>query len=144
MNPILTESIALRALLIILSLLVLFHLLVLIKMIPFELVWGSKLSGESQMYAFEAVSILISLLMLIVVSVRAQIIKVPVNNRIVTIILWIMCCFFCLNTVSNLLADHPFEKLVFAPLTFFLALLTFRVARAKEQTTIVDDAINHD
>ena len=132
MNKIITEQLALRGLLIILSLLVVFHVLILIRVVPFEDVWGGKITSESQMQRLEGISIFISLAMLTVVSIRAKIIRFA-GGRAITIILWVMFCFFCLNTIGNLLSNNPFEKLVFAPLTLILALFTYRVAKKEQQ-----------
>jgi len=128
---------ALRGLLIVLSLLVIFHLLVLIRIIPFKIIWGSKISGESRMYHLEIVSIVVSLLMLTIVAIKARIINLPLNAKIVTVLLWMMFCFFCLNTVGNLFSNNLFEKMVFAPITFVLALFTILVVRKGRQAPAV-------
>lgn len=139
MNKILTEYFALRGLLIILSALVVFHLLVLFKIIPFEIVWGSKISSDSRMYKLEAASIIISILMLIVTAIRAGMINLRLKSNIVNVIVWVMFFFFCLNTIGNLLSDNLFEKIAFAPTTFFLALFAFRVVRSKKQLAGIKD-----
>ena len=133
MNKSITELFALRGLLVGLSLLVLFHLLVLIGVVPFEVVWGGKMSEVSQMQRLETISILVSIFMLVVIAIRAQIININISGRVITIILWVMFVFFCLNTIGNLLSNNSFEKLVFAPLTLLLALFTYRVVRSGRQ-----------
>jgi hypothetical protein len=129
MNKILTKVVALRGLLIGLSLLVLFHLLVLLGIIPFEIVWGGKITDVSQMRKLETVSIIVSLFMLAATAVWANASKTGATKKITTIILWIMFLFFCFNTITNLLSGNLFEQLFFAPLTLLLALFTFRVAK---------------
>lgn len=57
MNKLLTRRFAIDGLLLILSLVVLFHLLVIVRVIPFDIVWGGKLKNVSQMRSFEAVSV---------------------------------------------------------------------------------------
>ena len=133
MKKMMTELFALRGLLVGLSLLILFHLLVLMGVVPFEVVWGGKMSEVSQMQRLEAVSAFFSLIMLSVVALRARIIKAPISSRIVTIMLWVMFAFFCLNTLGNLLSENLLEKLIFAPVTLLLALFTYRVVRSRSR-----------
>jgi hypothetical protein len=64
MKKFLTERFAINGLLTILSLFVIFHLLVIIKIIPFEIVWGGRLKDQSQMLTFETFSAIINMFML--------------------------------------------------------------------------------
>ena len=129
MNKIITERFALRGLLFGLVLLVVFHLLVLTGIIPFEIIWGGKITDVSQMRELETVSIIVSLFMLAVAAVWAKTNKTGTTGKVTTIILWIMFFFFCFNTITNLLSGNLFEQLFFAPLTLLLALFTFRVVK---------------
>ena len=52
--------------LIIYSLSIVFHLLVLIKIIPYKMVWGGRLKSDIDMYKFEAVSLTVNLLFLFI------------------------------------------------------------------------------
>lgn len=62
-------------LLIMLSILLIFHHLILVKVIPFDIVWGGKLNDVSQMVLFVTVSVIISLMMIAVIVVDAWIVK---------------------------------------------------------------------
>ncbi len=123
-----TKQIASRGLLLILSLVILFHLLVIAGVIPFQVVWGGRLKDTSQMLVFESVSILLNLLMLTVVSIQAGLVKVTLNQRILKIAFWLMGILFFLNTIGNLVSLNQLERLVFTPLTFLLALFSLRLA----------------
>ncbi len=123
-----TKQIASRGLLLILSLVILFHLLVIAGVIPFQVVWGGRLKDTSQMLVFESVSILLNLLMLTVVSIQAGLVKVTLNQRILKIAFWLMGILFFLNTIGNLASLNQLERLVFTPLTFLLALFSLRLA----------------
>ena len=128
MKKLFAERTASYFILIVLSLIVLFHLLVLVGIIPFKIVWGGRLTDHSQMIRFETVSIIANLIMLAIVSVRIGLLKLRVHPLIITILLWLMCALFALNTVGNLLSMNLFEKLVFTPLTLLLSLCSLRLA----------------
>ncbi|WP_224995524.1 hypothetical protein [Cesiribacter sp. SM1] len=133
MNSPLTRQIATSGILIILSLIVVFHLLVMLGIIPFEIVWGGRLKDASQMLVFEAVSVVLNLLMLAVVGTHAGILKVKLNRMVIKTALWAMFLLFLLNTVGNLFSNNELEKMLFTPLTLLLSLFSLRLALSKEE-----------
>ena len=64
--------IAQLGLLILLSLFLVLHLIILLKLIPYNLVWGGRLNSDKEMYRFEIFSILIKLLFVIVILVQGS------------------------------------------------------------------------
>ena len=56
-------------LLILLSLFLIWHFIILLKLIPYNLVWGGRLKSDKEMYRFEIFSILINALFVIVILV---------------------------------------------------------------------------
>jgi hypothetical protein len=132
MKKMFTERTASYCIFITLSLIVLFHLLVLAGIIPFQIVWGGRLTNRSQMLRFESISIVINLVMLAIVAIRAGWWNVRFHPLFITIVLWLMGALFLLNTLGNLLSINTFEKLVFTPLTLLLALCCFRLAVNKQ------------
>ena len=131
MNKLISERLAVNSILIILSLIVLFHLAILTRLVPFDIVWGGRLKDTAQMRRFEAVSILANVLMIGVVAIRGGYLPVRVPTRIITILLWLMGALFVLNTVGNLASVNMWERLIFTPLTAVLALLCTRLAIRK-------------
>lgn len=131
MKKLFTERTAIYCLLCILSTIIVFHLLVLVGVIPFQIVWGGRLTNRVQMVRFESVSIVINLVMLAVVAIRAGLLKLRIKPSIITAALWVMCVLFLLNTIGNLLSTNTFEKVVFTPLTLLLSLCCFRLAMGK-------------
>ena len=127
------EKFASRGLVILFSLLIVFHLLVLTGIIPFQMVWGGRLKDIGKMYSFEAVSIVLNLLMLGVVAVRSGLVSCRINPLVIQILLWMMVALFILNTVGNLLSINETEKLIFTPLTLMLAIFCIRLALSKEK-----------
>lgn len=128
MQKIISERVAATGLLLILSVMVLFHVLVLTGIIPFEIVWGGRLKTQGEMLKFEAASIFINLVMLGIVSLKAGLLKAPVSPFFIRVSLWAMSALFLMNTLGNLASVNAFEKMVFTPLTLLLALFSLRLA----------------
>ena len=133
-----TTRIAAQGILLVLSLMVLFHVLVMVQVIPYGMVWGGRLENSSQMLLFEAISIAVNLLMLGAVATSAGMVKVKINRGLLKAALWTMFAVFLLNTIGNLLSNNETEKLIFTPLTLLLALFSLRLAISKEQAPVLD------
>jgi hypothetical protein len=131
MKKIISGSTAALALITTLSLLIIFHFLVLINIVPYQLIWGGRIENKSQLLRFEVFSICINLFMILLVSIKGGFLKIPINQIILRISLWIMFALFVLNTIGNLLSVNMIEKIVFTPLTIILAFLSLRLAIAK-------------
>lgn len=127
MNKI-TKKFAAHSIITILSLVVLFHLLVLLAVIPYNIVWGGRLKNKTELLQFELISIGINLAMLLVVLIKARILKIALHPKLLTLALWLMVALFTLNTLGNLLSVNAMEKIIFTPLTLILALLCLRLA----------------
>ena len=108
------------------SLVILFHVLVISGIVPHDLVWGGKIQDRSRLYGFEAVSILVNLILIIAVVSKRRHPHHP--NRVVNTVMWIFVLIFVLNTLGNLAAERRLEMLLATPLTFVLAVLCWRVA----------------
>ncbi|WP_247232893.1 hypothetical protein [Telluribacter sp. SYSU D00476] len=131
MKDLITERFALNGLLTIISLTIVFHVLVVLGVIPFEIVWGGRLQDRSQMLAFEIVSLGINLFMLAIICVRAGIVRINVHPMLTRVIFWAMFGLFLLNTVGNIFSNNSLERLIFTPLTLILSIFCFRVAVGK-------------
>lgn len=109
-----------------------FHVLVLLQIIPFTIVWGGRLKTESDMYVFESISLIINVCMLAVVLIKKEIIRLNIPPIMITVALWLMCLLFFINTLGNLTAIDPFEKIVFTPITLLLSLTSLILAFEKK------------
>ena len=128
MKAFVSERFALHCLLAIFLATTVFHVLVVVGVVPYGMVWGGRLHNRSQMLAFEAVSLTITLLMLATVVVQAGYVKIGVPRWAMTVVFSLMFLLFLANTAGNLLSKNELEKLIFTPLTLLLALLSLRVA----------------
>jgi hypothetical protein len=107
-------------------LVLLFHLLIVVKVIPYQITWGGKLKTDSEMYVFEAASILINLFFVYLILHRISYVPPRLGQRTVTIILWIFFGLFVLNTLGNLFAATHLERW-FTLLTLANAFLIWKI-----------------
>ncbi|MFN7912911.1 MAG: hypothetical protein ACK5QC_13910 [Bacteroidota bacterium] len=133
-NGLINASAAIKLFIALLLLVVVFHLCVLIKLIPYNIAWGGRLTNDAEMYVFESVSILINLFLIWVLLMKGAYLKFSFSTKTLTIILWIFFSLFVLNTIGNLFAKTNFEK-TFSLLTAVSALLIGFILK-KEKTTI--------
>ncbi|MFN0275985.1 MAG: hypothetical protein ACKVPJ_09585 [Chitinophagales bacterium] len=110
---------------IIFSMTILFHLSVLFKLIPHTYVWGGRLMSDKAMYKFESVSILLNIVFLVLILILSGYFQFHFSPKSARIILWAMAGLFLLNTIGNLLSKNKIERIIFTPITFLIALLTF-------------------
>ena len=112
---------------------ILFHLCIITKIIPYDITWGGRLTNDTEMYVFEAISILINVFLSWVLLMKSSLVKHKFSNKVVNIILWIFFAIFVLNTIGNIFAKTTFEKL-FAILTGLSAILIWNIVMKKNTT----------
>ncbi|MCC2545401.1 hypothetical protein LJY25_03010 [Hymenobacter sp. BT175] len=123
-------TVALYGLLTTLTLVVLFHGLIVLGVLPAGIVWGGRVESREQLLVLEAVSITLNLLMLAVAAVRAGLLNVRVRPVVLQIAFGLMTALFLLNTLGNMVSKNELEKAVFTPLTLLLALCCLRLTFA--------------
>ncbi len=128
------QSQALKIMISLLTMVILFHVLIIVQFIPYEIVWAGKLKSVDEMYIFESVSILINLFLVIVLLLKGSYIKNSISHKVLNGILWIFVAIFALNTVGNLMAKTAFEKVVFTPLTLISSVLLWFIIKSKTYT----------
>lgn len=118
------QELAQIGLLTIFSLALIFHGLVIFKIIPYTIVWGGRLKTDTDMYRFEIVSILINTAFILIFLIKSKLIPFQINPLMMNIILWVMAGVFALNTWGNLISKNKWEKIIFTPLTIISTILT--------------------
>ena len=113
-----------QILIFLLSAIVVFHLLVLVKIVPYSMVWGGKFEDYNSLLPFEIASLLLNLSFIFLVRHRAR----RADSKAGRIGMWFMFALFALNTLGNLFAETWVERLAATPLTLILALLSLRLA----------------
>lgn len=122
--------IAKLGLLILLSLMLLLHFAILLKIIPYNLVWGGRLKSDREMYRFEIFSILMNAVLVSVVIIHANILSFEIPGKIITVALWLMAGLFLLNTLGNAISKNKLEQRVFTPITLLLTIFSVILALA--------------
>ena len=128
MKRLITEKFATNALLIIFILVMLFHGLVLVGIIPFDIVWGGRLKSKEDMIPFEITSIALNSIMLGIVMMQAGLLKLNVKPIVLKIAFWCMFVLFAINTIGNIFSNNELERLIFTPLTLLLSVFCLRLA----------------
>jgi len=101
---------------------ILFHVCIILKIIPYDIAWGGRLTNDAEMYVFETISILINIFLSIILLMKDNIIEYKFSDKVINVILWTFFAIFVLNTIGNIFAKTTFEKL-FAILTGLSAIL---------------------
>lgn len=101
---------------------ILFHLSILLKIVPYELTWGGRLTNDFEMYVFETISVLVNLFLFTLLVIKGNYWKEFIPLKIVDIFLWVFAALFALNTLGNILAKTAFEK-SFAAITLVSSFL---------------------
>lgn len=107
-----------------------FHFCILLKIIPYNIAWGGRLTNDTEMYIFETVSILVNLFLCWILLMKGEFVRFRFSPKIVRIILWLFCILFILNTVGNIFAKTNFEK-CFSLLTGLSAILIWIILKQK-------------
>ena len=105
-----TPRVAIKLVLGLLSVVMIFHLCILLKIIPYDITWGGKLKNDTEMYVFETISIIINSFLAITMLQKGDYITKKIKNKTINIILWVFFGIFALNTAGNLFAETFIEK----------------------------------
>lgn len=115
-------------LIIILSVFLVFHFLIVLKIIPYSIVWGGRLKSDKEMYRLQTVSISINIFFLLIIFVQSNFLAIDFPHKIMTIILWIMTALFLFNTFGNAISKNRIEQKLFTPITILLTLFSLILA----------------
>lgn len=111
-----------------LFLVIIFHLCIILKIIPYDIAWGGRLTNDTEMYVFETFSILINVFLSWILLMKGNFVKFKFSITTIQIILWVFFGLFVLNTIGNIFAKTNFEKF-FALLTGLFALMLWKVLK---------------
>lgn len=106
----------------------LFHVLVLLKVVPGDIVWGGRPRSDAELRSLEVISLLVNALLLHVLLQKAGRVRAVFSARALSVILWVFFALFVLNTLGNALAATVFERAL-AAVTLLNAFLIWKVNR---------------
>ncbi|MDG6773176.1 hypothetical protein QCB45_02445 [Thiomicrorhabdus sp. ZW0627] len=128
-------KLAVNGLLLIFSGLLIFHFLILLQVIPYDIVWAGKHESIDKMQRYEIQAIIINLIILTTVLVKAGYVMSKFrNSRVVKVLLWAFVIIFSIIALGNFLAETTTETLVFTALTLASAALFYRLAIDKSES----------
>jgi hypothetical protein len=113
-----------------LGLLLIFHLLVLLKIVPADIMWGGQ-ANAGNIVMLELIAIVVALFFGYVIAAKTGYFQVGKFMGVVKVLVWIIFAFLLLNTLGNLASGVSAENFVFAPITLVLALCALRLAIEK-------------
>lgn len=127
MKKVITAQRASQILTVILGLMILFHLLVIIGIVPASWVWGDKAPRES-ILPLELIAIVITFSFILFLKIKMRYVNMGQKNKPVNVVLWIIAAFLAFNALANLISSATVENIIFAPLALLMAILTIRLA----------------
>lgn len=130
MKKFISAKLAGNILLFSLGLLLIFHILVLFKVIPANIIWGGQATAAN-IITLEIIALIVTLFFGYVIAAKTRYASAGKFIIVINILVWIIFAFLVLNTVGNLASGVSAETLIFAPITFILALCALRLAIEK-------------
>jgi hypothetical protein len=115
----------------IIVLLIIFHILVLLGVVPSDIVWGGKAGDKALLIKLEIFSLVTSFIFLGIVLLKVNQDKFVKYKNAINYAVIIICAYFGFNIVGNLASGVTIEKLIFTPITIILTLLLIRLAIEK-------------
>ena len=79
----------------------LMHVLILLRIMPYDFVWGGRLKSETDLIIFESISIVVQTVFISIIAVKAGYVLKGKFKRTVNIGTWIMFGLMVLNTIGN-------------------------------------------
>ena len=130
MKKLINAKLAGNILLFSLGLLLVFHVLVLFKVIPANIMWGGQ-ATSANLTTLEIIALIVTLFFGFIIAAKTGYVNVGKFAVVVNIFVWIIFLFLVLNTLGNLASGVAVEKLIFAPITLILALCALRLGIEK-------------
>ena len=132
MKRLISANLAGNILLMFMGLLVIFHILVLLNVVPASIIWGGQVENTSNAFiTLEMISLLLTLAFAIIIAAKLGYINAGNFQRIVNIGVWVIFAYLILNTIGNLASGVAAENWFFAPITLVLAFFALRLAIEK-------------
>jgi len=113
-----------------LGLLLVFHFLVILKLIPASIMWGGQ-ATSSNLIMLEVIAIAVTLFFGYVIAAKTGYVNAGKFTGVINVLVWIIFLFLLLNTLGNLASGVSAENFIFAPITLILALCALRLAIEK-------------
>ncbi len=107
-----------------------FNFSVMLNLVPYDIVWGGRLTSKEEMIRFELVSILLNIFSGLLVMIKAGYLM-PRMRRRVNVIIWILPLLNFLGILGNAASKSDTERAMFLPVAIVMFILTLRIALEK-------------
>lgn len=128
-----TSRLAIKLMLWLIGAVLLLHSAILMKIIPYEVTWGGRLESDTEMYVFEAVSVLTNLFLAVLLLIKEKHLSSFIPMKVVNILLWAFLILFGINTLGNIFAETLFEKSL-SLLTLIFTYLIWVILKGTKNT----------
>ncbi|TDY72859.1 hypothetical protein CLV96_1875 [Leptospira meyeri] len=130
-----TRTLTSRILIGLFSMTMIFHILALLQVIPFQYLWGGRLSSVEEMYVMESVSLLVNAFFLWSSFQYTRYLNQGLVPIWIRIVFGFIGTIFLLNTIGNLVAVTDLETLLATPVTAILSVICFSLVPKYENKT---------
>lgn len=119
-------------LLVLFTLLAVFHVLVINRIVPSNIVWGGRfIESTSDLFLYEVIALLVLILFILITAAKVGYIKIFKSQKAMNICVWIIFAYLLLNIVGNLASPSTLERVIFMPLSMVMAFFVLRLAVEK-------------
>lgn len=109
------------------SLLIIFHICILLRLIPHNIVWTGRITSESTITIMALFSILINSVVIFCAAVQLQYINNSKSIYFVEKALPFVFWWLIGNTIANLFSTSKFEIFAFTPILIILSVCFYRI-----------------
>lgn len=113
---------------------IVFHVLVLLGYIPTSIVWGGRHTIQRDIINLELVSISVNIILLLFSMSNLRLWLKPLPYILNKVLLAIFALLFMFNTLGNLYAKTNLERIIFTPITAYLAICFSTLFFSKNNT----------
>ncbi len=129
-----TPRLAIKLMLWLIGVVVLLHSAILVKIIPYKIIWGGSLESDTEMYVFGVVSVLTNLFLAVLLLIKGKHLSSFIPIKVLDILLWAFLILFGINTLGNIFAESLFEKSL-SLLTLIFTYLIWIILKGTKKTT---------
>ena len=130
MKKLISAKAAGKILLFFMVLLVVFHVLVLLRIIPKEVVWGGNINDKPEnLILMEIIALAVTLVFIFIIAAKTY--RHLKFRRLANIGTWIIFVYLVINTLGNFTSKHFFENTILAFLTLIMSFFALRLAIEK-------------
>ena len=108
--------------------LMVFHILVILKILPSNIVWDGQMDNGLSVLFLEIAALVLTAFFILIAAAKTGYIKSHRLRKAANAGIWVIVVFFSFNIAGNLMAKTYLEKLVFTPLSILMVICSIRLA----------------